>query len=83
MTWTHIEITGGTVAGPTRIDRRNIGALDFKNIGNRIFFAEAVGPDGGRLVLHDGFDHAAVLTAAREAAAGEGIPVLDCMAGGG
>ena len=75
MTWTCIEITSGIVSAPARNYCGNLAGLDFENIGDRIYFVEAVHADGSRFVLHDGFTYDAALIAADNAARLEGLPV--------
>ena len=82
MTWAHLEITTGILSKPARIYCGNVGGLDFEDIGKRIYFVEAVEPDGGRVILHDGFSYAAAIGAAEGAARSEGIPVRDETMGG-
>lgn len=81
MTWAHLEITTGILSKPARIYCGNVAGLDFEDIGKRIYFVEAVEPDGGRIVLHDGFSYTAAIGAADGVARSEGIPVHD-LAGG-
>lgn len=81
MTWARIEITSGVLSKPARIHCGNTVGLDFENIGKRLFFVEAVEPDGGRLVLHDGFSYAAAIGAADGVARSEGILVHDLARG--
>ena len=82
MSWSHIEITSGVLSKPARIHCGRVARLDFQDIGKRLFFVEAVEPDGGRIGLHDGPSYVVALAAAKEVASEEGIPVRDLAAEG-
>lgn len=81
MIWTHIEITSGLVSGPVRNYCGNLVGLDFSAIGHRLFFVEAIEPDGGRIGVYDSVSYAAALAEAESLARSEDLPVRD-MAGG-
>lgn len=82
MIWSHIEITSGILSGPARYYAGNVCRLDFKDIGRRMFFVDAVEPDGGRIGMHDCFVYGEAILAAEEVAREEGIPVRDLVMGG-
>jgi len=82
MTWKHIEISTGILSGPSRSECAGVVQLEFRNIGRRIFFVDAVEADGGKIGLHDSFSYSDAIVAAEEVGHFDNIPVHDLVVGG-